>query len=173
MSTSHRRIAAALVVAALVAAAVALVAGGGRPVAAFIADVTGCADDRRTVADATAAAVRRTAPVRADGAAWDRDDGDDADAAGLGRPRRAAAPGPPHRAPSRRAVGGVPVVVLGTGENGPVLAGPKMTNSEGRVRFPIDLAMEQEHEVVVAARAVPGRAGDDARSRSRSTSLPT
>jgi hypothetical protein len=59
-------------------------------------------------------------------------------------------------------VGGVPVTVLAKGGSSLVLAGPKMTNAEGRVRFPIDVSMEQQHEILVAARAIPGRAAESA-----------
>ena len=156
MPTSHRRFAAALIAAALVAAAVVLVAGGGRPVAALLADIAGSrrAGLRRGSGRRPLPSPRRSPR---DGAAWDLEDADDPDAAAwvdpAVRPLRVRLTDA-----QNAAVGGVPVVVLGRGENGPVLAGPKMTNSDGRVRFPIDLAMEQVHDVVVAARAVPGRA---------------
>jgi hypothetical protein len=156
MPKSHRSFAAAFVVLAFLAAAVALIVDGKNPVAAFIADMAG--SDGTDAHDAGPARAGSPATAStADGAPWDGDEADDPDAAawldpGV-RPLRVRVLDP-NQAP----VGGVPVFVLGSGTSGPVLAGPKTTNAEGRVRFPIDLAMEQEHDVVVAARAVPGRA---------------
>lgn len=123
---------------------------------AFIADLTGHDDGDANHALATGTAAE-PASFPIDAGAWGPDDGDDPDAAAWAdpavRPLKVRVTGI-DQAP----VPGVPVVVLGRAENGPVLAGPKITNAEGRVRFPIDLAMEQVHEVVVAGRAVPGRA---------------
>jgi hypothetical protein len=134
---------------------VVLVAGGGRPVVALFADMAGL-DENPGGADATGAGPAQAAfPV--DGGAWDPDDDDDPDATAWADP--AVRPLRVRLTDTEQgAVAGVPVVVLGRGESAPVLAGPKLTNAEGRVRFPIDLAMEHVHEVVVAARAVPGRA---------------
>jgi hypothetical protein len=156
MPTSHRRFAAALVATALVTAAVVLIAGGGRPVVAFIADLTGH-EDGSVERPLPAGAPSVPMPFPIDAGAWGPDDGDDPDAAAWAdpavRPLKVRVTGL-----DQTPAPGVPVVILGRAENGPVLAGPKLTNSEGRVRFPIDLAMEQVHEVVVAGRAVPGRA---------------
>jgi hypothetical protein len=57
-----------------------------------------------------------------------------------------------------RPVAGVPVVLLGGRADATTLAGPKYTGSAGRARFPIDVALERESDVVVAARAIPGGA---------------
>ncbi|HYC76456.1 MAG TPA: carboxypeptidase regulatory-like domain-containing protein [Planctomycetota bacterium] len=53
---------------------------------------------------------------------------------------------------------GVPVRVASARLDGPVLATPRTTRRDGRVRIPIDLAMDREGEVVVAARVRPGAA---------------
>lgn len=57
-----------------------------------------------------------------------------------------------------RPLAGVPVVLLSAKADGPTLAGPRYTKSDGRARFPTDLALEREGDVVVAARALPGTA---------------
>ena len=161
---------AAFVAAALTAAAVALIAGGAHPVAAFIADMAGNDDFGSSgVTGPSAGSVVGFASI--DGKAWDPDDGDDPDASAwldpAVRPLRVRLVGL-----DQTPLGGVPVVVLGSGQAGPVLAGPKMTNADGRVRFPIDLVMEQEHDVLIAAR--PCRAGRRRPpSRCPSTGRPT
>ena len=156
MPTSHRKFAAAFVIVVLTAAAVALVVDGDNPVAAFIADMAG--NDDGGPADAAGSPSRLVA--RRSRGRWpiqQAEDADDPDATAWLDP--AIHPLRVRLVDANQApVGGVPVFVLGAGEGGPVLAGPKTTNADGRVRFPIDLAMEQEHDVVVAARAVPGRA---------------
>lgn len=133
-----------------------MVVGGNNPVSSFIAGVAG-RDRAEAATGATPGTPGSQGPASAnDGAAWDPDDGDDPDAAVWADPvvrplrvRLVTADG--------SAAFGVPVAVVGKGDGGPILAPPKLTNADGRVRFPIDIAMEQEHEVVIAARAVPGR----------------
>ena len=57
-----------------------------------------------------------------------------------------------------RPLGGVPVIVLGAATDGGTVAGPKLTRRDGRARFPVDLALEREGDLIVAARAMPGAA---------------
>jgi hypothetical protein len=156
MPIAHRKFAAAFVIVVLTAAAVALVVDGDNPVAAFIADMAGN-DDGGPAAAASSPSGLAPGARAAAGSIQQAEDADDADATAWLDP--AIHPLRVRLVDANQApVGGVPVFVLGAGEGGPVLAGPKTTNADGRVRFPIDLAMEQEHDVVVAARAVPGRA---------------
>ncbi len=57
-----------------------------------------------------------------------------------------------------RSLPGIPVAALGARDNGPVLGGPRVTRMDGRVRFPLDLRFEQEEQVLVVARSMPGSA---------------
>src|SRR5262245_38002112 len=126
MSSSQRRIAATLVAAALIVAAVTLVWGGNNPVSAFIAEVTGTDVDGGAAFGPPVRPTDGSAQGSGDSVRWDADDGDDTDAIAFGDPAVRAL-----RirlsSPEQSAVGGIPVVVLGKGENGPVLAGPKYT----------------------------------------------
>jgi hypothetical protein len=158
MSGSNRRVAALLVVAALTIAAIALVAGSNPAVSAFIAGVAGIETDDADAAAPAAPPTRVLAASAGDAASWDPDDGEDPDAGSWTDPvvrslrvRVMAADGAPAH--------GVPVAILGARDGHPLIAGPKATNADGRVRFPIGVEMEQQHDVLVAARAIPGRAG--------------
>src|SRR5262249_37336954 len=137
--------------------AMLLVAGNNQQFSAFTASVA--RSDDASAAPAPGDSVRpQEAPGSAgDLARWDPPEGDDPDAAAWTHPVL--------RALRVRVVGaddqpafGIPVRIKGAREGSPVLAGPKFTTSDGRVRFPIDVRMEQQHEILVAARAVPGRA---------------
>jgi hypothetical protein len=156
MSNSQRRLAAAILFVALGAAAIVLVLGG-RPVADFIAEVAGFETANAKVRGVESGAV--SAPDDgSSGAAWDDpDDADDPDRAAFAdravKPLRVRVVGT-----DGRPAGGVPVAVLRGDDASVPMAGPKYTNAEGRVRFPIDVAMEREPAIVVAARAMPGHA---------------
>lgn len=155
MSTKQRKIAAFFVIAALGAAAVALMAGSS-PVSAFLAEVAGIEDSRAAERSALSSGDPPSVSL-ADPQNWEPADGDD--------PDQAAWADPAVRPLRVRVVGkddlpaaGVPVVVLARDDRGAPLAGPKYTNADGRVRFPIDPAMERGQEIIVAARACPGHA---------------
>jgi hypothetical protein len=157
MSDSKRKLTAAILIAAMITAAVALIAGNPGRDSSPGGDLAGAGV-------AKASFVRHQGPRRiessgagTDDAAWDPEDGPDQDAAAFADPLV--------RSLRVRVVGqdgapafGVPVAILDAGDGALLLAGPKFTNADGRVRFPIDVAMDQRHEVLVAARAVPGRA---------------